>query len=162
MSRKVSPKKEGSTKNTLKNFTVLADVSKDQGRLREAEELFRAAIAGKAKVLGRDHPETLNSLHSLALVLEARRNFEEALSVFQDALVSKERILGRTNASTCVTAFCLGDLYRKLNRYKEARLMFEYALEGYIHSYGEDHKYTRLVVDRMKKLEKERACCLIT
>jgi len=162
MVKKVAPKEPSSKNLTLKNFSVLADVSKDQGKLREAEELFRAAIAGKGKVLGRDHPETLNSLHSLALVLEARRNFSESENVFQDALIAKERMLGPTNESTCVTAFCLGDLYRKLSRYNDALKMYHYAYEGYVQSYGENHKYTKLVAMRIKTVEREKnSHCII-
>ncbi len=163
-SKKVGPTREASSKvMTLRNFTDLADVMKESGKLTEAEELYRTGLDGRERILGKDHPETLNCMHNLALVLEAKRKFAESETTFRACLVAKERVLGPSNASTCQTAFCLGDLLRKLNRLNEALEMFEFAERGYNELYGEKHKNTKLSRERVQaiKSHKNSTSCII-
>jgi hypothetical protein len=57
----------------------LALVSAAQGRYGEAETLYLANLETKKRVLGDNHPDTLNTMYNLAC-LEARRgNREKAL-----------------------------------------------------------------------------------
>ncbi len=67
-SKKITPTKAGSTKiMTLKNFSELGDVMKGSGKLHEAEELYRTGLEGRERILGKDHPETLNCMHNLSI-----------------------------------------------------------------------------------------------
>lgn len=155
--KKISPKQEPSSKAmTLRNFTDLADVMKNSGKLAEAEELYRTGLEGRERILGKDHPETLNCMHNLALVLEAKRKFDDAETTFRACLVAKERILGHENPTTCQTAFCLGDLLRKVNRSKEAIELFEYAYNGYVQLHGEKHKNSKLAKLRIEAMQSEK------
>lgn len=156
MASKIAPKEPPSKVMTLRNFTDLADVMKNSGKLTEAEELYRTGLEGRERILGKDHPETLNCMHNLALVLEAKRKFTDAETTFRACLVAKERVLGHANPSTCQTAFCLGDLLRKVNRSKEALELFEFAYQGYVELYGEKHKNTKLAKQRVAAVQNER------
>lgn len=156
-SKKVNPKDK---LLTLRNFSNLAEASKEAGKLHEAEELFRTAYYGRVKALGRDHPQSLIALHDLALVLELKRKFAESEDTFKDVLSGRERVLGKHDPSTCCTAFCLADLYHKLNRNDEALRLFEYALEGYTTSLGPDHKNTKIVRKKIKNIKQSNFCAI--
>jgi hypothetical protein len=49
-----------------------------QGKYAEAEELFRQTLKERAKVLGEEHPDTLESIHNLAGVLRTQGKYIEA------------------------------------------------------------------------------------
>lgn len=162
-SKKVGPAKGTSLKiMTLKNYSELGEVMKDSGKLHEAEELYRTGLEGREKVLGKDHPETLNCMHNLALILEAKRKFNDAEMAFRATLIARERVLGAVHPDTCNTAFCLADLLRKVSRRAEAKEFFEFAQRGYLETLGESHKFTKLVTKRLITLEKEgKNVCVI-
>jgi tetratricopeptide (TPR) repeat protein len=50
-----------------------------QGKYREAEQMQQRALELYKRVLGQEHPSTLDSLHNLALAL---RKYEEAERMF--------------------------------------------------------------------------------
>ena len=49
----------------------LANVLGDQGKLDEAKAMYERALAGQERALGADHPETLDTVHNLAILLNA-------------------------------------------------------------------------------------------
>jgi hypothetical protein len=155
-----SLKKGGAGKSTklmtLRNFTDLAELMKDGGNLTEAEELYRAGLEGRERILGKDHPETLNCMHDLSLVLEVKRKFRDAEFMFRDTLAAKEKVLGRSDPSTCQTAFSLADMLRKLNRHQEAIVLFSYAHTGYTQTYGARHRNSILAEKRLEIVVKEQ------
>jgi tetratricopeptide (TPR) repeat protein len=65
-----------------------------QGRYAEAEPLFKRALVIKEQQLGTDHPDTVGSLDSLAVVYQEQGNYTEAEPLFQRALATRERQLG--------------------------------------------------------------------
>lgn len=44
---------------------------------KESEIFLRRALSGFEKLQGKDHFETMTSVHNLAIVLERRTNYEE-------------------------------------------------------------------------------------
>mmetsp|Transcript_13901 Transcript_13901/g.41099 ORF Transcript_13901/g.41099 Transcript_13901/m.41099 type:complete len:132 (-) Transcript_13901:337-732(-) len=56
----------------------LAALLKAQGRLDEAEELYRAALESRRALLGGSHPSVLRSASSLSALLRARGRGEDA------------------------------------------------------------------------------------
>jgi hypothetical protein len=53
-------------------------VLQDQGKYEVTEEMNRRALAGREKVLGVEHPDTLTSVSNLALVLRYQGKYETA------------------------------------------------------------------------------------
>jgi len=69
----------------------LAKLLQDQGKLNEAEPLFREALEGRRRTLGDTHPSTLNSINNLGLLLEDQGKLNEAESLFREALEVRRR-----------------------------------------------------------------------
>ena len=71
-----------------------------QGKLEEAEVLFRRALEGYERVLGVDHPDTLNSVNNLGGLLMKQGKLEEAEVLFRRALEGCKRVLGSDHPYT--------------------------------------------------------------
>ena len=66
---------------TKKWATILFNAAwytREYGKYKKAEELNRRALEGKETVLGKDHPDTLISMHNLASVLRDQGKYEAA------------------------------------------------------------------------------------
>ncbi|KAK5188427.1 hypothetical protein LTR96_011511 [Exophiala xenobiotica] len=61
----------------------LAIVLRQQGKYEEAEQMHRQTLDLKKKVLGEEHPSTLDSINNLAAVLQQRGKHEEAAQIFE-------------------------------------------------------------------------------
>ena len=55
--------------DTLVSINNLAALLHTQGKLSEAEPLFREALSARKRTLGGEHPFTLGSINNLAVVL---------------------------------------------------------------------------------------------
>ncbi|KAH7123389.1 hypothetical protein B0J13DRAFT_531505 [Dactylonectria estremocensis] len=66
-----------------------------KGMYEEAGEMNRRALEIRERVLGREHPDTLTSVHILALVLQDQGKHEEAEQMNRRTLDAKEKVLGR-------------------------------------------------------------------
>jgi eukaryotic-like serine/threonine-protein kinase len=72
------------------NMRVLGLVCHKQGKLNEAEDLYRHAIKLLSPVVGQDHGDTVWLRHCLAEVLREERQFTEAAEVFESVAHSYE------------------------------------------------------------------------
>ena len=79
---------------------MLALVLANQGKDAEAEAMNRRALAGREKVLGSDHPDTLASIYCLADLLSNTQRFGEALSLYDRAVAGYRRVLGPEHPTT--------------------------------------------------------------
>ena len=50
----------------------LASTYRNQGRWKEAEDLELQVIDGRLKVLGAEHPDTLSTMDSIAMIKQSR------------------------------------------------------------------------------------------
>jgi hypothetical protein len=64
------------------------------GDAAEALPLFRRALEGRERVLGKEHPETLASVNNLAGCLQALGDVAEALPLFRRAADGFNALLG--------------------------------------------------------------------
>jgi len=63
----------------------------------EAEVLYRQALAGRERALGRSNPETLVSVFNLATLLLKSGDYDAAGPLFERALAGFEHGLGSNN-----------------------------------------------------------------
>lgn len=84
------------------------------GRLEEAEQQARRAVALHDEVVGTHEVDTLRSLDALGLILLARERLEDAETVFRDVLERRLRELGHSHVDTLVAREHLArTLYRR-------------------------------------------------
>ena len=56
----------------------------------EAEQMYRQTLELREKVLGQEHPSTLDSMNNLALVLDSQGKYDEAEQMRQQALETRK------------------------------------------------------------------------
>ena len=71
-----------------------------QGRFKEAEESYRRVLDLRLSVVGKRHPDTMFSMHSLAEVCARRGQYDEAERLYREALALSGSILGKRHAFT--------------------------------------------------------------
>jgi tetratricopeptide (TPR) repeat protein len=138
-------------------MTAMADKLMQQGKLTEAEELYRRGIEGREHMLGPDHPETYDIVYNLALLLETRRKFTEAEEHFMHVMNGREKMLGKTHSTTCDVAMSLGSMFNKLARYQKASEMFDLAYRGYLEGSGEGNEKTIKALKYKQEMDAKRA-----
>ncbi|KAJ5313618.1 uncharacterized protein N7443_000502 [Penicillium atrosanguineum] len=133
-------------------FHGLGNLFKDQGRLKEAEEIYQRALIGKEKVLGPDHTSILNTVHNLGDLYSDQWKLKEAEEIYQRALAGYEKALGPHHTSTLITVNNLGNLYSNQGNLKEAEEMYQRALVGYEKALGSHHTSTLDTVNNLGNL----------
>jgi eukaryotic-like serine/threonine-protein kinase len=99
-----------------------------QGKLDQAEAVFRKAVALRRELLGVDHPNVAVAMEGLANVLVAGTRVEEATTVAREALGLSRKNLGERHPTT---AFCweeLGLALRKAGKFAESESAYREAL----------------------------------
>ncbi|KAF3385173.1 Nephrocystin-3 [Penicillium rolfsii] len=124
----------------------------DQGRPREAEEMYQRALVGKEKAFGPDHMSTLTTVGNIGNLYSDQSRLREAEEMYQRALVGKEKAFGPDHTSTLNTVSNLGNLYRNQGRLREAEEMYQRALVGKEKAFGPNHASTLNVVGNIGNL----------
>jgi non-specific serine/threonine protein kinase/serine/threonine-protein kinase len=122
---------------------------KSMGRLAEAERYYREALEGRRRVLGDDHPRTLQSLNNMGGLLAAMGKFADAEPYVREALESQLRVLGNDHPETLNSIHNVGSLLQSMGRYEEAEPYYREALEGSRRVLGDDHPLTLNLISRM-------------
>src|SRR4030095_3063915 len=65
-----------------------------QGKVAEAETLYREALATEKKLLGNEHPDVAESLTELGLVLQKQGKMAEGDEMRHEALAIQTKLLG--------------------------------------------------------------------
>jgi serine/threonine protein kinase len=85
---------------TVRALEEWAALLRDDGRLAEAESLFRRGLECRRRTLGLEHPETVCALKQVALLLEARSKPGEAEALRLQAWETCRRTLGADHPDT--------------------------------------------------------------
>jgi tetratricopeptide (TPR) repeat protein len=99
-------------------------------------------IADLERVLGPDHPETLNARNSVAAAYQAAGRSAEGIALFERILVSRQRLLGPDHPDTMTSQSNLAAAYQNAGRATEAVLLFELTLANRERLLGADHPST--------------------
>jgi len=79
---------------------VMGDVYDNLGLYPRAQLLQRQSMEIRQRVLGPEHPDTLNSMSDLALVLDHEGHYAEAEKLEREALAISRRVLGPEHRDT--------------------------------------------------------------
>ena len=62
------------------------------------------SLIGTKAALGKDHPDTLTNIHSMAVVFDSQGEYKKALEWYQRALVGTKAALGEDHPDTLSTS----------------------------------------------------------
>src|SRR5204863_5431303 len=99
----------------------LASTYRNQGRLKEAEELEVQVMETRKRVLGAEHPATLTSMANLASTYRNQGRWKEAKELEVQVMETSLRVLGAEHPDTLTSMANLASTYRNQGRWKEGR-----------------------------------------
>ena len=99
-------------------------------------------VGDLARLLGPDHPDTLNSRNSLATAYLAAGRVDEAIPLFEQILAVQQRMLGPDDSETLISQNNLASAYQDAGRTAEAIRLHELNLEIRERLLGPDHPST--------------------
>src|SRR5258708_6309055 len=109
------------------------------GKLAEAVSLLERTLAGRERVLGGDHPDTLTARRHLAGAYLRAGRVAEAVPLLERTLADSERVLGGDHADTVNTRSNLAGAYLRAGRLAEAVPLLERTLADSERVLGRDH-----------------------
>ncbi|KAL7276144.1 hypothetical protein RUND412_000877 [Rhizina undulata] len=78
---------------------------RELGYYKQVEAFYRNAMAGKEKALGKDHLDTLVTVHNIALVFQNQGQYDKALEWHQRSLAGREKAFGKDHLHTLTTVW---------------------------------------------------------
>ncbi len=121
----------------------------DQGKMKEAEEMYLRALTGFEKAWGPEHTSTLDTVNNLGALYSDQDKMKEAEEMYLRALTGKEKARGSEHTSTLDTVNNLANLYSIQGKMKEAEEMYLRALTGYEKAWGSEHTSTLETVNNL-------------
>ncbi|EHK25616.1 uncharacterized protein TRIVIDRAFT_134921, partial [Trichoderma virens Gv29-8] len=99
------------------------------GRYQTAEDIYRQTLKVYEKMLGKEHPLTLDSMDNLGGVLSNLGKYKESEEMHRQTLEIRKKMLGKEHPSTLNSMGNLGVVLRKLGKYKKSEEMHRQTLE---------------------------------
>ncbi len=135
--------------DTLNARNFLALLLQDQGKLSEAEPLYRQNLGANERAHGPDHQDTIVARTNLAEVLRARGQLDEAESLFRQTLEASRRTHGPDHLLTLTVVNNLASLLQQRGRLPESEALHRQNLEARRRSLGPDHSHTLSSVNNL-------------
>ena len=123
-------------------FLALRDLKDLGDNMPHTIAIGEPLIADLERVLGPDHPDTLNARNSLAAAYQVAGRAADAISLFEHVLVAQERVLGPKHPDTLTSQNNLAATYQDAGRFAEAILLFKLTLAAREGLLGADHPST--------------------
>jgi len=105
-------------------------------RYDQAETLHQQALGIRKKVLGPEHPDTVDSLTMLAWIYYAEGKYSQAKQFSEQALTIRKKVLGPEHPDTASSLSQLAVIYRKQGNYPLAEQFHQQSLEIFIQKKG--------------------------
>lgn len=104
-----------------------------EGKLAEAEKMYRRALAGYEQAFGTGHTNTLPIINNLGILYANQGKLVQAEKLYRirKTLAGYEKALGPGHTSTLNAVHCLGGLYVNQGKLKGAKEMYQWTLAGY-------------------------------
>jgi tetratricopeptide (TPR) repeat protein len=81
----------------------MAWVMFEQDKYDEALQTYNEIYEKQKHILGVNHPDTLTTLHNVALVMDKQGKYDEALKRFEEVLENRKLQLGEEHLDTLAT-----------------------------------------------------------
>ena len=87
------PYRSGADQKTALQIKVLTGrVFRQQGKLREAVDIFKEVVEGRSRVMAKDHPSRLASQHELASAYRANGQVDRAVTMLEHVVKIREKL----------------------------------------------------------------------
>jgi serine/threonine protein kinase/Tfp pilus assembly protein PilF len=127
---------------TLSATVIVGILRNRQGRIADAEELYRRALDGYAAAGMEGSMEASDALHNLGILLYENGRLDEAVPLLEECLALRRAEVGERTVPTFVTATALALARIKQTRTDEAEELLSAVLEGRREVLGETHPHT--------------------
>ncbi|MCJ1347669.1 hypothetical protein MMC31_005897 [Peltigera leucophlebia] len=129
--------------STLTSMADLASIYRNQGRLKDAEELETQVMETRKRVLGLEHPCTLTIMANLASTYRNQGRLREAEELDVQVMETSSRVLGLEHPDTLSSMANLASTYRNQGRWKEAEKLDVEVVEKSSRVLGLEHPSTQ-------------------
>ena len=120
-----------------------------EGKYREADTLYRRALAIREKALGKNHPDVGSTLHDLADVNRTQGRYGEAKRLYRRALGIREKALGQHHPDVAATLNGLARVNQALGAHDDAAVLYRRALAIREKALGPDHPDAAATLDKL-------------
>ena len=149
-------KKNKNYKWTKEATAELSEIYDKQGRLAEAEAMWRPLLAEFEATLGPDDELTVEVCFEIGWVLMVQGKLLEAEAMYQRALSGYKKVLGMDHDSTMVMLYNLGLVLKRQRKLHEAEDIFQQALSGFKKIRGTDHPKTKDTAKCLSEIYEEQ------
>ena len=114
-------------------FVILHNIGSalsKQEKYEAAEEMYRQAIEGDEKAIGKEHASTLISVHWLGNTLYSQGKYEAAEEMYRRAIEGREKVLGKEHTKTLNSVNRLGNALYSQGKCEAAEEMYRRAIVG--------------------------------
>ena len=134
----------------------LALVLKSQGRLDEAESLYRQVLDDNRRRLGEGHPEIAANLNNLGELLRERGRCDEAIGLFERSLELKSTLYGESHPLRALGQHNLAGCYADHGRHQEAEQLYGSALALRREVLGSEHRLVASTLNNLARIFLDR------
>jgi len=120
---------------TLGSIASAYDMLEDYAN---AELLYQRALEVSVKLLGEDHPQTLQLLHLEGMLYNRKGEYAKAAAVNERVVAASERVLGE-HPATAAALSSLGEAYRASGAYDKAEPVLQRAAAIFERTMGPNH-----------------------
>ncbi|MFN0136586.1 MAG: protein kinase domain-containing protein, partial [Phycisphaerae bacterium] len=128
---------------------ALADLYQSIGLLSAAFPLHESALTTRRRVLGDEHPDTLDSMNDVGVSLRVQGKQSEAEPFIRDALAARRRVLGEEHADTIESINSMAMLLQAQGKLADAEPYFRESLEKCRRVLGEEHENTLFAISNL-------------
>ena len=115
------------------------------GDLGRAVPLFEQTLSDTARVLGKDHPDTLTARNNLAYAHQSAGDLARAIPLYEQTANARAQLLGEDHPSTLTTRNNLAYAYQSAGDLSRAISLFEQTLSDAVRVLGDNHRLTQAV-----------------
>ena len=135
-----------------KMINVMGDVYDNLGLYPRAESLLQHGVEIQRHVLGPDHPDTLQSMNSLAVVMAREGHYAAAEKSDRETLDVRRRVLGPGHPDTLNSMNNLAIVLVREGHYAEAEKLYRETLDVRRRTLGPEHRDTVISIDNLANL----------
>jgi tetratricopeptide (TPR) repeat protein len=123
-----------------------------KGDFRQAIRFAEQVAKMRRRLLGDQHPDTADSLNTLALLHNWMADYAKAEPLYRQALEIRRKVLGENHPRTAMSLNNLAALSRSLGDFAKAEPLYRQALEIDKKALGENHPDTAKVLNNLADL----------